>query len=121
MKKNRYGSVAKRTEYNGRTYDSKWEAKCAATLDLLVKARRMDFWLPQVKVPLGPDFDTRVDFLCFDGCANNEIPGAYFVEAKGAENERFRTVRRLWKKHGPLDLHILKKGKPEEVVDAART
>lgn len=53
-RRNKYG--AKRTEYDGRTYDSKAEAEYAMRLDLRVKAGEILFWKPQqtVYVEVGP-------------------------------------------------------------------
>lgn len=47
---NKYG--AKRTVYNGQTYDSKREAARAAELDLLVKARELRGWFRPETIPL---------------------------------------------------------------------
>lgn len=103
-RRNRFGNVAKRTVYNGVTYDSKAEAEYASLLDLWVKAGYIHAWIRQVTVPLGPDFKTRIDFLVF------ATPDEFdFREVKGLETARFKTVRRLWAKYGPCELHVLKK------------
>lgn len=49
-KRNKFG--AKRTEYNGREYDSKREAKHAAELDLRIKAGEVKKWEAQHKIEL---------------------------------------------------------------------
>lgn len=45
------------TEYGGRTYPSKVQAKYAAQLDLLVKAGEIRAWIPEVSIPLPAPFD----------------------------------------------------------------
>ena len=47
---NKYG--AKKQVYNGITYDSKKEAKYAAELDWLIKAKEIEKVQRQVKIPL---------------------------------------------------------------------
>lgn len=42
----------RRTPYGGRTYASKAEAHHAQTLDLLKRAGIVEFWTPQVRLPL---------------------------------------------------------------------
>lgn len=103
-KPNRLGSVAKRTVYDGATYGSRAEAEHARILDLEIRIGEILAWIRQVTFPLGPDFKTRVDFLVF------AAPGACRVdEVKGVETARFKTVRRLWPKYGPCELHVLTK------------
>lgn len=76
----------------------------AAELDLLVQYGAIRSWERQVKVPLGEDFKTRVDFVVVGP------NGAKWIEeVKGYETTTFRTVRRLWKKYGPMPMLILKR------------
>lgn len=49
-KPNKYN--AKRTEYNGRKYDSKREAKHAFDLDCQIKAGEVRKWEPQFKIEI---------------------------------------------------------------------
>jgi len=44
-KKNKYNAI--RQTYNGRSYDSKLEAKYAVELDWMLKAGEVKMWLPQ--------------------------------------------------------------------------
>lgn len=46
----RVARSAKRTEYNGRMYASRAEAKYANTLDLLVSLGAVTAWTPQVRI-----------------------------------------------------------------------
>lgn len=106
-KRNRFGNVAQKTVYNGVTYDSKMEAVWADHLDTEIRFGTILCWWRQITVPLGPDFKSRVDFMVFTA------PGVCHVEeVKGVETARFKTVRRLWPKYGPCELHVMtKKGK----------
>lgn len=103
-KRNRFGSVAKRTEYNGVTYDSKAEAEWARVLDGEIRLEWIHGWLRQVTVSLGPDFKTRVDFLVFTAYGV-----CHFAEVKGVETARFKIVRKLWPKYGLTELHVVTK------------
>lgn len=59
-KPNKYG--AKRTEYNGRTYDSKAEAGYAMRLDLRLKAREIMAWEAQSPVVVELDTHRRMQW-----------------------------------------------------------
>lgn len=94
---NKYG--AKKTEYNGRRYDSKLEARVAQELDLRMKAGEFTEIIPQFRIKLYvylPDnkpaylFTYICDFRC-------EKPDGSFllVEAKGKETELFRVKKRI--------------------------
>lgn len=98
MRRPKYGN--KRTEYNGRTYASKAEANRAMDLDALLAAGEIDGWKAQPRVELEPGIRCRPDF---------EVWGKthWFEDVKGAETERFKLVKKLWRLHGPADLHVL--------------
>ena len=107
MRKHKYN--AKRTKYNGRTYDSKAEAEYAMNLDWKLKAGDIHYWTPQVRFQLGPDFETRVDFMV---CIVDKSDGQQYWEAhevKGRETPQFKRVRKLWDKYVPMTLVIAKK------------
>ncbi len=108
-KKGRYGNVARRTEYKGIMYDSKAEAAHAANLD---SDERVIWWLRQVTIPLGPDFSTRVDFVVGLDWAQNAFR-VRAEEIKGVETREFAKVRKLWRKYGPFDLIVIKRGEIE--------
>ena len=94
---NKYG--AKKTEYNGRKYDSKFEATVASDLDIRLKAGEIKDWEPQFKVEMWAynKFGDRVfskshkvDFRV------HELDGSYtLLEAKGFETQDYRD-RRKW-------------------------
>ncbi len=117
--KGRFGNVAKRTEFGGVMYDSKAEASYAAVLDDRLRTGTVSWWLRQVRVPLGPDFATRVDFLV--GTPATNVKGTCWhvvlaVEIKGVETREFKKVRKLWPKYGPFALEIIK-GTSVEIVE----
>lgn len=56
----KYG--AKRTEYNGRTYDSKAESEYARRLDLRLRAGEIDGWRPQATVCVDVDSERRLSW-----------------------------------------------------------
>lgn len=117
----RYGNVAHPTIYNGVRYDSKAEANHAVLLDLRIKEGAVAWWLRQVKIPLGPDFSTRVDFLVcewVEGFYGLEHRWISAHEVKGVETREFAKVRSLWPKYGPFPLHIIKRGEVEIIERA---
>lgn len=100
-------NVAPRAErtYKNVCYASKAEATRARELNMLMMMipSQLEEYARQVPVKLGEDFTTIVDFVLyyFNGTVRYE-------EIKGFETKRFKQVRRLWKKHGPGPLHIMK-------------
>ncbi len=118
-KPHKYG--AKATTYKGVRYDSQAEARYAADLDLQKQAGDIAFWLRQVKIPLGVDISTRIDFLVFTSSHNPRSSwfNVYAAEVKGVETADFRRVRKLWTKYGPCNLCIVKRGEVE-VIEPAR-
>jgi hypothetical protein len=56
---------AKRTEFLGRTYDSRKEADYAQKLELLKQNGEISFWIPQISVPLSVSSKNRhiIDFM----------------------------------------------------------
>lgn len=101
----------KRT-YRDIVYDSIIEAKRASELDLLVRGGDITEWFRQFKVPLGRDFETRVDFLCFkwlESVCHNEAWEIWAEEVKHKrfDTKEFRRIRKLWTRYGPFRLKIL--------------
>lgn len=109
-KRNKCGAV--RTEYGGRVYDSKAEAAYAMRLDMMVIWDEIKRWEPQPIYMLGEDFKYRADFIVIGNDGSQWV-----VDVKGHEMQRFRQAKKLWKKYGPLPLHIVKKGGAVEVVN----
>jgi len=87
-----------RTEYNGRHYDSKFEASVAMTLDLMKRAGEIKDWEPQYKLEMWA-YDKfgmaamkkchKVDFRV------HENDGSFrLLEAKGFETQDYLDRRR---------------------------
>lgn len=92
---NKYG--AKKTEFNGRKYDSKYEASIAQELDLRLKAKDIKAVEPQYKVEMWcyredgtPAFrvNHKVDFRITHNDNSYEL-----IEAKGVETSDY-----LWRR-----------------------
>lgn len=103
----------KRTEYGGRTYDSKAEAIRAEQLDWEKSAGLIREWTPQPAYHLGcPEHTYRADF---------EVIGkdgeTWTEDVKGTETSKFRQDKRLWRVYGPHPLRVLKRGKETEVIE----
>jgi hypothetical protein len=99
---------ARRTEYDGHTYDSAAEASHAAELDLRLKARAILSWTPQVPFPLlvnGTRIGTyRADFLVF---LHDDTQEAH--EVKGFETPLWRRSRKHFEAQYPdIKLVIVK-------------
>ena len=88
-KRSKYGNV--RTEYRGRVYDSKAEARRAAELDTLVPAEIVA-WFPQVTFNLAAGIRYRCDFLVIlpDGTWRAE-------DVKGTATDVYKLKRKLFK------------------------
>lgn len=93
----KYGN--KKTEYNGRKYDSKFEARIAQELELRQKAGEFTEVEPQFRIKLYtylPD-GSKVDiftYICDFRC--HKPDGTYLlVEAKGHVTDVYRTKRKL--------------------------
>lgn len=102
---------AQATEYRGRTYDSKAEARYAMDLDLAVQAGIVRWWIPQPIVQLDA-LTYKPDFLVMP----RNVP-AYFVDVKGFETQRWKDIKKLWRAHGPDELRVIRRGKLIEVID----
>lgn len=107
----RYGSKygAKRTEYNGRHYDSKFEARVAQELELRKQAGEFISIEPQYRIKLYvylPD-GSKADlftYVCDFRCEKPD--GSYLLcEAKGYLTGTYRTKRKIldlvWLKDNP--------------------
>lgn len=97
----RYGSKYgnKRTEYNGKQYMSKFEARTAQELDLKLKAGEFVRIDSQYRIPLYAYLPNGekvhiFNYICDFRCERPD--GTYLlVEAKGHVTETYRTKRKL--------------------------
>jgi hypothetical protein len=90
----KYGAV--RTEYGGRTYASKLEARCAAELDLMLKAKAIRSWEPQVAVDLAVN-GIKVCRYVVDFRAVHLDGSVEWIEAKGIWTAAARIKAKLFK------------------------
>ena len=89
----------KRTEYNGRIYDSKREAQRAAELQLLVKSGDVAAVLEQVAFTLAGGIKYRADFVILGW------DGTFTVEdSKGILTKEYRLKKRLMAERG-IEIH----------------
>lgn len=120
-KPNKY--KAKRTEYGGRTYASRAEAKRAGELDILKAAGKVKWWLPQVPVFVGEDdVDNRVwiDFLVCEILSDGR-EHTYGEDVKGVETDKFKRQRKQWAKRGPFPLVVIKGKRTETLPPGTET
>lgn len=89
-----YYKSAKKTEYKGSIYDSKFEAQQAIELDMLLKAGEILGWDRQVKIPLEVNgylvANYYIDFVVYrDGETE-------YIESKGYPTEVWKLKWRLF-------------------------
>lgn len=99
IQKTRNKFNARRTEYNGRSYDSKLEANLAAQLDLRLKAGELTEVIPQFKVEMWCYRENgdkaflvkhKVDFRVQHKDGSYEL-----IEAKGVETTDYKWRRKF--------------------------
>ncbi len=101
--------TAKRTEYNGRMYPSRMQARRAMELDLLVRAGEVAWWLPEYTFRLGPDHTYRVDFLvAYHAGYGGKSILVHAEDVKAVKTRDQARHERMWKKYGPpFPLHVI--------------
>ncbi|WP_438979928.1 DUF1064 domain-containing protein [Polynucleobacter sp.] len=96
FKKNKYNAV--RQTYNGYNYDSRFEARVAADLDLQVKGKQIKSYERQFKLEiLAYDCNGKPIRLCnhkVDFCVTHLDGSFELLEAKGLETTAWRKVRK---------------------------
>lgn len=95
---NKYGN--RKTVYNGRHYDSAFEARTAQELDLRMKAGEFIAIEPQFRIKLYvhlPDGSKAYIFtyICDFRCTKPNGEGYLLVESKGYVTETYRTKRKI--------------------------
>lgn len=102
---NKYGVAAKADRtHNGVVYHSRAEMLYAIDLETWGVFLEIRHVLRQVRVRLGEDFTTVVDFQLIYNDHRVE-----YVEVKGVETREFKRVLRLWPKYGPSTLRVVKR------------
>lgn len=92
FKKTKYNNV--KQTYEGYSYDSKFEARVAAELDLLLRSGEIVGWERQFKIELYAGGKHICNYFCD---FRVEYPDKTFelLEAKGIETEAYRLKRKL--------------------------
>ncbi len=90
---------AQRTEYGGRIFASKREARYAEQLDLRVKAGEVSYWLPQVPIPIPGHATYRVDFLEVWGDGS-----LHWVEVKGVRTPMYKLKKKQVEERYPIKI-----------------
>lgn len=113
MTKRRHKYDALRTWFQGRhvspdgdRYASATEAAYAQVLDYLVQAGLYETVRRQVRIDLGEDACTIVDFVVTEAGGGDLT---FAIEVKGYETPGFKRVRRLWPKYGPYPMYLVKR------------
>jgi hypothetical protein len=91
-RKNKFG--AKRTEYQGYYYASKFEADVAQELDVRLKAGELTKVERQVRIPLEINGHHITNYYC-DFRITHKDGSVELIEAKGIETQRFILIRKL--------------------------
>lgn len=102
-------SIARKTQYNGRMYDSMLEASVARDLDILLRCKRIKAVEPQVKFELyGKNgtmiFKHIVDFLVTLNNGTQKV-----MEAKGEETDIWKAKMKLFRDNYPHIEYIVVK------------
>ncbi len=111
---NKRWTTAKKQEYNGFLYDSKFEARYAADLDLLVKAGKIKSYERQVNLDLVVNgfivCQYRIDFIIHHNDRTLE-----YVETKGYPTPvwklKWKLFEALFSKNKNVKLTIVQQGK----------
>lgn len=107
--KKKYRNV--RTEYGGRWYDSKLEARCARILDILVENKMIVGWSPQPSFVLSSKTRKRIrpDFLVVEmGDISQPKTTINLFDAKGVITSQWLKMRQLFYDHTGLWIREIK-------------
>ena len=88
-----------RTEYAGRTFDSKKEAARAQELDLLKQAGEVLAWFPQVTFALGAGINYRADFVVIGKDWTVTVE-----DVKGIKTKEYRIKKKLFREKYGKDI-----------------
>jgi len=103
LKKHKYN--AKRTEYNGRFYDSKKEADHAKDNDLRIDAGDLTFYLTQIPFRLPGGVTCRCDFAEFTQFG--ALFTVHFVDTKGFDTPVSKLKRKQVKELYGIDIEVV--------------
>lgn len=106
-RREKYGR--ERIHVDGISFDSKLEARRYGELMTLYRSGEILAFDRQVTIRLGVDENRyRVDFLVWTSYGQ-----CHAEDVKGFETASSKRHLRFWRRYGPCDLHILKRGKGE--------
>jgi hypothetical protein len=105
------------TIYKGVRYPSKMQAARAIVLDDMYENGEIDWWLREVAFDLGEDTRYRADFVVAtpSGVGVNLVR-VHAEDTKGKVTSAFRKIMKLWRKYGPMPLHVIQ-GKHIEIIE----
>jgi hypothetical protein len=106
--RNKYNAKKVRGAITGRMYDSKAEADYRIRLQADVDDKKIANLFEQTVVNLA-GVNYRTDFDFDELTPTGEIDRHIWLEVKGAEGERFRVIKQLWRYHGPGILRIVRR------------
>jgi hypothetical protein len=90
---------SKKTEYNGKIYDSKREANYAAKLDLEIKAGIVDYYHEQMPLRYIGGGCLKIDFIVF-----NSDKSVRYVDAKGKKTAMYMAKKRIVEATYPIKI-----------------
>ena len=93
---------AKATDFNGKRYPSRKQARHAQELELAKRAGELLFYLEEVPVRLSGGVIHRIDFLEF--WASGEVK---FVETKGFDTPQGKLKRKMVEAEYPFTIEVI--------------
>lgn len=107
-----------RTEYAGRNYDSRSEAKIAQNYDLQQQSGSLIASIPQPSMPLTPKTSRRIrpDFLLIQEIYSDGTFRGEFVDVKGFDTPAGKKNRQLFKDHYGVDIRLVKVGRKSKRI-----
>lgn len=105
--KGKSNNNARRTTYNGVTYDSGSEARYAAVLDQQLAGGVIDGWKRGVPIRMVGTITYKPDFCVWTRPCPDHTD-TWWVDVKGREYRDFRLKMRLWLETGPGKLITVK-------------
>ena len=97
----------RRTNYNGKLFDSQKEADRARDNDLRIKASELSFYLTQVPIRLPGKVVYRLDFVEFIRVADTPLFEVAFVEVKGFRTKTGEAKRKIAEAILGIDIEVI--------------
>lgn len=105
-----------KTEYAGRVYDSKMEARVAHEYDLQQQTGSLIASIPQPSLPLTPKTGHRIrpDFMLIHEVFDDGTFRASLVDVKGYDTPGGRKNRNLFRQHYGIEVKLIQKKRNRE-------